>query len=60
MFGWALMFLLIASLAAIFGLGGAYTAAVWVAQLFFAVFLVLFVGSLLAGGVDRSSSGRVH
>jgi uncharacterized membrane protein YtjA (UPF0391 family) len=58
MFGWALMFLLLASLAAIFGFGGAYTTVVWVAQLFFAAFLVLFVGSLIAGGVGRSS-GRV-
>lgn len=46
---WALMFLIIAIIAAIFGFGGIAAAATDIARLLFFVFLVLFVISLMMG-----------
>jgi uncharacterized membrane protein YtjA (UPF0391 family) len=45
---WALMFFLVAILAAIFGFGGIAIAAAGVAKILFFVFLVLFIVSLVA------------
>ncbi len=45
----AVVFLVIALLAALFGFGGIESAAVGIAQILFFVFLVLFVLSLLGG-----------
>jgi uncharacterized membrane protein YtjA (UPF0391 family) len=59
MLGWALTFLVIALVAALFGFGGIYEGAVWIAQILFFVFLVLFVVSIIAGGFRRSSTGRM-
>jgi uncharacterized membrane protein YtjA (UPF0391 family) len=53
MLSWALTFLIIALIAAFFGFGGIYVAAAGIAKILFFVFLVLFVISLVAGGVAR-------
>ena len=45
---WALMFLLIPILAAVFGFGGISLAAAGIAKILFFIFLVLFVVSLVA------------
>ena len=47
--GWALIFLTIAGVAAIFGFGGVVTAAAGVAKLLFFVFLAIFVVLFIAG-----------
>jgi len=47
MLGWALTFLIVAIIAAIFGFGGIATTAAGIAQILFVVFIVLFLASLL-------------
>jgi uncharacterized membrane protein YtjA (UPF0391 family) len=47
MLGWALGFLIIALIAALFGFGGIAVAAAGIAKFLFFVFLVLFVASLI-------------
>ena len=47
MLGWALTYLSVAILAAIFGFGGIATAAAGIAQLLFVIFIVLFLASLI-------------
>lgn len=47
MIGWALTFLVIAIIAAIFGFGGIAGSAAWIAQMLSGVFLLLFVFSLI-------------
>ena len=49
MLGWAVTFLIIALVAAVFGFGGIASGATSIAQILFFVFLVLFVVSLLMG-----------
>jgi len=49
MLHWALVFLVIALVAALFGFTGIYVAAVDIARILFFVFLVLFLVSLIAG-----------
>lgn len=51
---WALMFLVVALVAALFGFGGIASAATSIAQILFIVALVLFVVSLLAAIVRRN------
>jgi uncharacterized membrane protein YtjA (UPF0391 family) len=51
---WALMFLVVALLAGIFGFGGIASTAAGMAQILFVIALVLFVASLLAGFVRRN------
>jgi uncharacterized membrane protein YtjA (UPF0391 family) len=51
---WALMFLVIALLAALFGFGGIASTATGMAQILFVVALVLFVISLFAGFLRRN------
>ncbi len=53
MLHWALVFLVIALIAAFFGFTGVYVAAAGIAKVLFFVFLVLFIISLLAGGIRR-------
>lgn len=53
MLNWALTFLVIALIAAVFGFGGVASTAVGFAQICFFVFLVLFVISTLAHVVRR-------
>lgn len=47
MLNWALTFLVLALLAAIFGFGGVASASMGIAKILFFVFLVLFVISLV-------------
>ena len=52
---WALMFLVIALVAGIFGFGGIASTATGIAQILFVIALGLFVVSLLTGFVRRNS-----
>ena len=52
---WALMFLVVALIAAIFGFGGIASTATGIAQILFVVAIVLFLVSLLANFLRRSS-----
>jgi uncharacterized membrane protein YtjA (UPF0391 family) len=53
---WALVFLVIALVAALFGFGGVIAGtALEIAKILFFVFIVLFVISLIAGGLRRPS-----
>ena len=49
MLGWAVVFLIIALVAAVFGFGGIAAASAGIAKLLFVIFLVLFVVSLIFG-----------
>jgi uncharacterized membrane protein YtjA (UPF0391 family) len=49
MLHYALVFLVIAIVAAIFGFGGIYVAAAGIAKILFFLFLILFLVSLVAG-----------
>jgi len=53
MLGWAITFLIIALIAAIFGFGGIAAASAGIAKILFFIFLVLFVVSLLFGWRGR-------
>ncbi len=50
---WALIFLVVALVAALFGFGGIAAGAAGIAKILFFVFLVLFIVSLVAGGLRR-------
>ena len=47
MLGWALVFFIVAVIAAVFGFGGIATASAGIAQILFFIFLVIFVVSLI-------------
>jgi uncharacterized membrane protein YtjA (UPF0391 family) len=49
MLRWAILFLIVAIIAGVFGFGGISVAATDIARLLFVVFLVLFVIALVAG-----------
>jgi uncharacterized membrane protein YtjA (UPF0391 family) len=49
MLRWAILFLIVAIIAAVFGFGGIAAAATDIARLLFVVFLVLFVITLFMG-----------
>ena len=49
MLNWALSFLVVAILAAVFGFGGIASTAVDMARVMFFIFIVLFLVSLIAG-----------
>jgi len=53
MLGWALTFLVIALIAAVFGFGGIASASAGIAQILFFLFLVLFVAALIFRAVRR-------
>ena len=53
MLGWAVFFLVIALVAAVFGFGGIAGTAVGIAKLLFFVFLAIFVISLIMGLARR-------
>ena len=53
MLGWAVVFLIIALVAAVFGFGGIAAASAGIAKLLFVIFLVLFVISLIFGWRGR-------
>ncbi|HEY1601815.1 MAG TPA: DUF1328 domain-containing protein [Pirellulales bacterium] len=50
---WTLVFLVVAMVAAVFGFTGIYIAAAEIAKVLFVIFLVLFIVSLVAGGLNR-------
>lgn len=54
MLRWALIFLLVAIVAGIFGFAGVMVAAAGIAKLLFYVFVVLFLVSLLMSVVNRA------
>lgn len=56
MLGWALVFFIIAIIAAIFGFGNIAAGATTIAQILFFVFLVLFILSLIANFAKRGSA----
>lgn len=51
MLGWAITFLVVALIAALFGFGGIASASAGIAQILFFVFLILFVGTLIMRAV---------
>lgn len=51
MLGWAVTFLIIALVAAVFGFGGIATASAGIAQILFFIFIALFVIALVARAV---------
>ncbi len=53
MLGWAVVFLIIALMAAVFGFGGIAAASAGIAKLLFFIFLVLFVISLIFGWTGK-------
>jgi uncharacterized membrane protein YtjA (UPF0391 family) len=53
MLHWALIFLVIALVAAVFGFGGIAASAAGIAKILFFVFLVLFLVSVIVGGIYR-------
>ncbi|MDZ4780304.1 MAG: DUF1328 domain-containing protein [Planctomycetia bacterium] len=55
MLHWALVFLVVALVAALFGFTGIYAAASGIAQILFFLFIVLFIVSLISGAVSRRS-----
>lgn len=59
MLGWALTFFIIALVAAFLGFGGVAVISVEIARLLFVLFLILFVASLIVGGIRRASRGGV-
>ena len=54
MLSWAVVFLIIALIAAVFGFTGIVGTAVGIAKILFAVFLVLFLISLIVGRRGRA------
>ncbi len=50
---WTLVFLVVAMVAAVFGFTGIYVAAAEIARILFFIFVVLFIVSLVAGGLNR-------
>jgi uncharacterized membrane protein YtjA (UPF0391 family) len=55
MLHYALVFFLIAIVAAVFGFGGIAVGAAEIAKILFVIFLVLFLGSLIVGLLNRRS-----
>jgi uncharacterized membrane protein YtjA (UPF0391 family) len=55
MLRYAVIFFIVALIAAVFGFGGIATGAVEIAKILFFIFLVLFVVSLVAGLLRRGS-----
>ncbi|HJQ56600.1 MAG TPA: DUF1328 domain-containing protein [Vineibacter sp.] len=53
MLKWALIFLVVALIAAVFGFGGVAAAATDIARILFLIFIVLFLVSLVMGLVRR-------
>ncbi|WP_039003906.1 DUF1328 domain-containing protein [Falsihalocynthiibacter arcticus] len=51
MLGWAITFLVVALVAAVFGFGGIAIASVGIAKILFFVFIVLFIITLVARAV---------
>jgi len=58
MLGWAIIFFIVAIIAAAFGFGNIAAAATGIAQILFWIFVVLFLLSLVAGLVRRPGAPR--
>ena len=58
MLGWALSFLIVAIIAAVFGFTGIAEAATDIARMLFFIFLVLFVLSLVFGLIRRRPASK--
>ncbi len=58
MLTWALIFFIVAIVAAVFGFGGIAVGAAAIAKLLFFVFLVLFIASIIMHGVRTASRGE--
>lgn len=56
---WALIFFIVAIVAAIFGFGGIAAGAAGIAEVLFYIFVGLFIISLIAGLAQGSSTPRV-
>jgi len=56
MLHWALMFLVVALVAAIFGFGGIASTATGIAQVLFVIAIIMFVVSLFAGFMRRNGA----
>lgn len=52
---WAVMFFIVAIVAAIFGFGGIASASAGIAQILFFIFIALFVATLIARAVQSVS-----
>lgn len=50
---WTLVFLVVALVAGLFGFGGIASASADIAKILFAIFIVLFLASLIVGAVRR-------
>jgi uncharacterized membrane protein YtjA (UPF0391 family) len=59
MLGWALTFLVIAIIAALFGFGNIAAGAATIAQVLFVIFLILFFVALIAGMMGGGRSRRI-
>ncbi len=57
MLWWALVFLIIAIIAAVFGFGGIAAGAMSIAKILFWIFVILFIISLIYGLISR---GKGH
>jgi len=55
MLRYAVVFFLIAIVAAVFGFGGSAVGAAEIAKILFVIFLVLFLGTLIVGLLNRRS-----
>jgi uncharacterized membrane protein YtjA (UPF0391 family) len=55
MLRWALIFFVVALIAAVFGFGGIAASAVGIARILFSVFILLFLISLIVGLVSGKS-----
>ncbi|MBM1634500.1 DUF1328 domain-containing protein [Sulfitobacter mediterraneus] len=55
MLSWAVIFFVVAIIAAIFGFGGIATASAGIAQILFLIFLALFAATLIARAVKGRS-----
>jgi uncharacterized membrane protein YtjA (UPF0391 family) len=53
---WALLFLIIALIAAIFGFGGIVVAAAGIARILFYIFVIMFIISLIVALANRPTT----
>ena len=50
---WAVIFLLVAIVAAIFGFSGIAADSAWIAKVLFFIFIILFIASFFFGGMAK-------
>ena len=58
MLSWALTFLIIALVAAFFGMGGVAAMSMDIAHLLFVVFFILLLVAIIGGSIRRASRGQ--